>query len=220
MQDYELYMEEYDRFDDIDYSTAYALISRGVLDNACRESIVYLWEDGTVDSCGILEQLSSEIKNPEILKWIGVARVRSEWYLNMEHGDDPYIEWEFFDSALVMTWLGQFAGMMRILVGFQIADQAIFSGKNDIENINALFEFAWYRAKVESSEIRDDHVLFSMGISMEHTPADPIERMIDYFNTPTKSLYHKYYCNNNTHPEWQQWTDSVTALDEKVPDIR
>jgi hypothetical protein len=32
--------------------------------------------------------------------------------------------------------------MMRILVGFQIADQAIFSGKNDIENINALFEFA------------------------------------------------------------------------------
>jgi hypothetical protein len=34
-------MEEYDRFDDIDYSTAYALISRGILDNACRESIVY-----------------------------------------------------------------------------------------------------------------------------------------------------------------------------------
>jgi hypothetical protein len=38
--------------------------------------------------------------------------------------------------------LGQFAGMMRILVGFQIADRVIFSGKNDIENINALFELA------------------------------------------------------------------------------
>ncbi len=42
MKDYELYVDEYDRFDDIDYSIAYALISRGVLDNACREAIIYL----------------------------------------------------------------------------------------------------------------------------------------------------------------------------------
>lgn len=42
MQDYEQYMSEYERFEDIDYSIAYALISRGILDNACREAIVFL----------------------------------------------------------------------------------------------------------------------------------------------------------------------------------
>lgn len=217
--DYENYMSEYDRADDMDYSIAYVLISRGILDNACREAIVFLWEDGTVDSCGMLEQLIAEIRHPEILLWLQVAMVRSEWCLYIEDGDDLDMEWEFSDGMMIMTWLGNSDGLMRILVGFQIADQTIFLGKNDIENINALFEFAGYKAKIESTEIRYDHVLFSMGISMEHAPADPIERMIDYFNTPTKSLYHKYYCNNNTHPEWQQWTDSVMALDEKVPDI-
>jgi hypothetical protein len=42
MQDYELYMNEYDRFDDMDYSIAYALISRGIFGNACCEAIVFL----------------------------------------------------------------------------------------------------------------------------------------------------------------------------------
>lgn len=108
---------------------------------------------------------------------------------------------------------------MRILIGFQIADMAEFTHKNDTENINALFEINGYKAKVESSEIRDDHILLSMGISFDHVPADPIECMISYFNTPIKSLYHKYYCNNNTHPEWQDWVAAVDILDEKIPDI-
>jgi len=118
-----------------------------------------------------------------------------------------------------MTGLGNFDGLMRILVGFQIADIREFTEKNDTENINALFEFAGYKAKIESSEIHDDHVLFSMGISMEHTPSDPIERMIAYFNTPKKCLFHKYYCNNNTHPEWQDLIVAVSRLDEKIPHI-
>ena len=42
MMDYENYMSEYDRADEMDYSIAYALISRGILDNACREAIVFL----------------------------------------------------------------------------------------------------------------------------------------------------------------------------------
>jgi hypothetical protein len=58
-----------------------------------------------------------------------------------------------------------------------------------------------------------------MGISMEHAPADPIEHMIDYFNTPAKSLHHKYYCNNNTHPEWQDWVDILSEVTEKSLNI-
>ena len=219
MLDYEQYMSEYERSDDIDYSVAYALIGRGILDNACREAIVFLWEDGTVDSCSMIERLLSEVKNLEIQKWLEVARVRSEWYLNMGYGNDPHIEWEFFDGAMLMTGLGSFDGMMRILVGYQIADIPEFTHKNDIGNINALFELANYHTMIESMEIRNDHILFSMGISMEHAPVDPIECMIEYFNTPRKCLYHKYYRNNNTHPEWNDWIWELAQVMEKPANL-
>ena len=78
MLDYEQYMDEYDRFEDIDYAIAYSLIYRGIFDNACREAIVFLGEDGTVDSCGILEQLLGEMEDPILQKWLQVALVRSE----------------------------------------------------------------------------------------------------------------------------------------------
>lgn len=118
-----------------------------------------------------------------------------------------------------MTGLGNFEGMMRILIGFQIADMTEFTRKNDIENINALLEMMHFRAKIESSEIHDGHVLFSMEISMEHAPADPIEQMIEYFNTPKKSLSHKYYANNTSHPEWKKWIDALAEVEEKPEDI-
>lgn len=42
MLDYEQFLSEYDRFEEMDYSLAYTLIGREILDNACQEAIVFL----------------------------------------------------------------------------------------------------------------------------------------------------------------------------------
>lgn len=212
---YEDHLMAYDRMDGMTYNLAYQLISRNILDNATREAIVFLWEDGSVDSCGILEKLQSKVQNPEISLWLQVAMVRSESYLNIAFQNEERIEGEHFDGIMVMSGLGNFDGMMRILVGFHITDVWGFENKNDRENIDAFLEFAWYHARIESFVLQGDHVLYSLGIDMNHAPADPIEAIITYFNTPSKILFHKYYCNNSQRPEWDYWVTELAAATEK-----
>ena len=117
---------------------------------------------------------------------------------------------------MIMTALGNYEGMMRVLIGFEICDLELFEKKNESDNINALFEFEHLKAKIENYQIRDTHILYSMGIDFEHAPAEPIEKMIEYFNTPEKCILHKYYCNNNIMPSWDEWTGQLDRVNEKV----
>lgn len=117
---------------------------------------------------------------------------------------------------MIMTALGNYEGMMRILVGFKVCDIALFERKNSRDNINALFEFEHLKTKIENYEIRDNYILYSMGVDFEHAPAEPIEKMIEYFNTPKKCIYHKYYCNNTIIPHWGEWIEQLEMVHEKL----
>lgn len=72
MLEYEDFLDAYDRFEDIDFSIAYRIIERNILDNATRESIVFLGEGGDLEGCALLEELENKNLDPEIQKWIRI----------------------------------------------------------------------------------------------------------------------------------------------------
>jgi hypothetical protein len=203
------FMHGYDR-DYIPMNIVRGLVERDILDNATKESIVWLAVEATMDTLAMLEELYENPElSPVIHGWLHMGLLYARTIRQK-------MKSPLYDGAsIAFSPLGEYQWLPRYVLGFEMMDIVRFQKKSDIENINALFEFQNMRVVIQEFIYQDPYVICILGITHDIAASDAIDVLISYYNSSTKMLSYKYYIGNNEVPTWQELKKILNSLSEK-----